>query len=131
MYGPEPTTLSSESSLFAGNTLWSTIGPAEVPSTNGHVWSFGFFSVNTTVSGPCAATLFMLPISDAGPFGLLIVRIRWKEKTTSAEVSGSPLENLRFGFSLQVYVDGVVNEQDCAASGCGALAPAGTLMRNW
>ena len=95
-------TCASASSLSAGKTLLSTIGPAEVPSTKGQVWSLGFFSVKTTVLASGAATEAMLPISEAGPFGSLILLIRLKEKTTSADVMTSPLENFWFGFSLQV-----------------------------
>ena len=62
-------TLESSSSLFAGKTLESTIGPADVPSTNGKVWSFGVMRVNTTVLSSVALTDFMLPSSEAGPFG--------------------------------------------------------------
>src|SRR6266702_2794829 len=125
--GPEPMTLSSVSSLSAGKTLLSTIGPADVPSTNGQVWSLGFFRVNTTVLASLAFTVFMLPINEAGPFGSLILLMRLYENTTSSAVSGSPLENFRPAFSLQVYSVGWVNEQLSAASGCGALLPAGTL----
>src|SRR4051812_3170321 len=131
MYGPEPTTFASESSFFAGKTFLSTIGPAEVPRTNGHVWSLGFFSVNTTVLGSVACTPAMLPSRDAGPFGLLMSMMRWNENATSSAVSGSPLENFSPDLSLQVYSVGLVNEQLCAASGSGAFAPAGTFIRNW
>ena len=86
-------TFVSSSSLSAGKTVWSTIGPAEVPSTNGKVWSFGLFSVKTTVLSSFAATDFMLPSRDAGPFGSLIVITRLNENATSSAVRSLPLEN--------------------------------------
>ena len=95
-------TLLVGSSLSAGNTLESTIGPADVPSTYGQVWSLRVRRVNTTVLSSVAATDFMFASSDAGPFGSLILRIRLKENTTSLAVSGSPLENFRPGFMVQV-----------------------------
>src|SRR3954469_14061678 len=124
-------TSGSASSFFGGKTFESTIGPADVPRTNGQVWSFGFFRVNTTVLSSGAATDFMLPSSDDGPFGLAMSTTRWNENATSFAVSGSPLENFRPDFILQVYSVGLVNEQLSAASGCGAFSPAGTCMRNW
>ena len=102
MYGPEPMALASSSSLSAGNTLLSTIGPADVPRMNGQVWSFGFFSVKTTVLSLVALAETMLPSSDDGPFGSLILTMRVKENATSFAVSGSPLENFRPGFIVHV-----------------------------
>src|SRR4051794_1441815 len=123
-------TLLSSSSLSAGKTLLSTIGPAEVPRMNGQVWSFGLFRVKTTVLSSLAVTDFMFPMSDAGPFGSLIVRTRLYEKTTSLAVIVSPLENFWLSLRMQVYSVGCVNEQLFAASGWGLLSPAGTFMRN-
>src|SRR5690348_10096434 len=131
MYGPEPTACWSGSSLSAGKTLLSTIGPADVPRANGQVWSFGFFSVNTTVLASVALTLTMLLISEAGPFGSLILLMRLNENATSLAVSGSPLENFRPGFIVHEYVVGAVKLQLCAASGTGWVLPAGTFIRNW
>ena len=102
MYGPDPMTCESSSSLVAGNTFESTIGPAEVPSTNGNVWSFGLFRVNTTVLSLVALTDFMFASSEDGPFGSLILTTRSKLNSTSLAVSGSPLENFRPGFIVQV-----------------------------
>ncbi len=87
--------------------------------------------MNTTVVGSVALTSVMFAISEAGPFGSLIFTMRLNENATSLAVSGSPLENLRPDFIVQVYCVGRVNEQLLAASGTGALPPAGTFIRNW
>src|SRR5689334_272841 len=50
---------------------------------------------------------------------------------TSDEVSASPLENFRFGLSLQVNVCGSVYSQDSAASPCGVFSPAGIVSSVW
>jgi hypothetical protein len=107
------------------------MGPADVPSTNGHVWSLAFFRVKTTVSVPLASTLDMFAMSEAGPFGSLILLIRLKEKTTSLAVSGSPLANLRPDFRVQVYSVGVLKSHFSAASPTGLVPPGGTFIRNW
>src|SRR4051812_40929455 len=111
MYGPEPMAFSSASNLSAGNTLLSTIGPADVPRMNGQVWSFACRRVKTTVLSSLATADFMLPSSDQEPFGSLIFTMRVKENATSLAVSGSPLENFRPGFMVHVYSVGEVNEQ--------------------
>src|SRR5882724_1337377 len=122
-------TLSSASSLSAGNTLESTIGPADVPRIWAQVWSSPFFSLNTTVLSSEAVADTMLASSEAGPFGSLILTMQ--VNATSFAVSGSPLENLRPGFILHVYSVGWVNEHDSAASGCGVLPPGGMVIRYW
>ena len=125
-------TFESSSNLVAGKTLESTIGPAEVPNTNGNVWSFGLLSVNTIVLSLVAFTDFMLLRSEAGPFGSLILMTRWKLNSTSFAVSGSPFENFRPGFMVQVYVAPLsVKAHLLAASGVGTFCPAGITSRNW
>src|SRR6516225_6728023 len=89
-YGPEPTTLASGCNADEGNTLWSTMAPAAVVSTYGHVASAAF-NVNVTVL-PTADTLFIGASRLEGPFGLAILSTRWKLKTTSWPVTASPFE---------------------------------------
>ena len=84
-----------------------------------------------TVVGSGASTLSSDASSVYGPVGSSIATIRSSENLTSSDVSGSPLENFRSALSLQVYVFGSENSQLSAASGSGALPPAGTDSRFW
>ena len=75
------------------------MAPAPVVSTSGQV-AAGYFMVKVTVL-PEAVTLFIAEIRLSGPFGSLILLIRSNEYTTSAPVTGSPLEKYWLGSSLQ------------------------------
>ena len=86
-------------------------------------------SFMVTVVGSVASTESSEPSSVYGPVGSSILSIRSSECLTSADVSGSPLENFRSALSLQTYVFGSENSQLSAASGSGLLAPAGTASR--
>ncbi len=132
LYGPEPTSLSLASSLSAGKTWWSTIEPAAEASFAGSTAS-GVLRWKTTSVSLLASTDLMVDSSAAGPLGSLIFCIRWIEKTTSAAVSGCPLENFSPLCSVQSYVvvSLPVKLQDCAASGCGTVAPEGNFSSDW
>src|SRR3954468_15921253 len=116
-------TLLSASLVFAGKTFGSTIVAASVHRTCGQVLSC-WFSVMTTLS-PSAFTLCSGLRSPDGPLTSLMRCIRWNEKTTAFASSGSPLENFRFGFMVQVYVAVALKSHDDAASGTGVVWPAG------
>src|SRR3954451_13079257 len=116
--------------LSAEKTCSSTIGPAGLESTCGNVWSFGTFSLKTTVVLSGVETLSRFASSDAGPFGSLILIWRSNVNLTSDEVRSWPLANLRPGFSLTVYSVGDVKSALSAMSGLTSGLPYGVFRRN-
>src|SRR5215204_3808772 len=107
------------------------MGPAEVTSTWPNVWSLGELSVKTTVLSSLASTDFMLPSSDAGPLGSLILTMRLKENATSDAVRALPLANFRPSLIVQTYSVGCAKSHFDAASGVSVVLPAGKLRRYW
>ena len=132
VYGPAKglalTMSASASSLSAGKTLWSTIGPAGLDSTCGNVWSFAALRWKTTVVGSGASVEARFDRSDEGPLPpsaplAPIACTRSNENLTSVEVRSSPLANLSPGLSFTVYVFGSVNDADAAMSGLTSGLP--------
>src|SRR5437660_1034189 len=118
----------SGSSLSAGKTLESTIAPAAVPRTWFHN-ELPLASVKTTVvsSGVVTTGAGWVPMRLDGPFGSAILTTRSIDHLTSLLVSGSPLENFRPGFSLQVQTLKSVDEvQPVAASGTSFCVASST-----
>src|SRR5437764_10889791 len=122
--------LLSASFLAAGKTFESTMAPAPVEMMKFHS-AFGFLRWNTTVVGSGASVVTFCSRLD-GPLGSLILMTRSNENFTSCDVSGSPLENFKPGFSLQVQVfrsfDG---SHEVAASGTVFSVFGSSLRRVW
>src|SRR4051794_18305560 len=135
--------VSSSASLSSmGKVSSSTMEVVADVRMNMNVWS-GWLRWNTTVvssgvsmapsarAGLSSSPLLIDPSSTEEPFGSAISMLRWKENSTSEEVSSSPLENVAPCGSLQVMVFGSSYLQDSARSGSGAEPFGGTVISCW
>ena len=78
------------------------------------------------------SSLLIEPSSTEEPLGSAISMLRWKENSTSEEVSSSPLENVMpSSVSVQVMVCGSSYAQDSAASGPARCRWPGTVISRW